>query len=301
MKVFKGIALLLALAVSAPLGATQTTFTTNAGTAANGTLINTAGAPAPLYCNSSGCQTTAPLGMYVTITAWSTPAPVTALGTSPTDTGTWVAAFLAIYGSNGIGISNTQQGTGATAAAPETYAQLTCSSGCPASNPEHVGNVPQHAIDNSGEDDILVVDFGSTGWDVNSFSLGYTCSINSLGTGCNTTTSVTVRAWIGGTAPTNFSANGATGVPSPGGFTSLTLSNDPATGNVTMTDSASTTGRYLVITGSLTGSTDAFKVSKIVATTPTTIQGVPSPGSLPLLGLGLLALTLVRRRFALIA
>src|SRR5450755_2908049 len=146
MEMLKGIGFVLALAVSAPSGAVQSTFITNAGTAATSTLINTAGAPAALYCNSSGCQTTAPSGTYATITAWSTPQsnPQTNLTTSPTDTGNWLPAFLAIYGSNGIGISNTQQGAiSGVAIATETYAQLTCASGCPTTNPEHVSNAPQ--------------------------------------------------------------------------------------------------------------------------------------------------------------
>lgn len=319
MKILKGIALLLALAVSAPSGATQTTFTTNAGTAANSTLINTAGAPAPLYCNSSGCQSTAPSGTYITITAWSTPSPAANSTTSPTDTGTWLSAYLAIYGSNGIGISNTQQLPVSTATM-SAYNQLNCGTAgfpaCPTgSDPEHVSNAPQHAIDNNGVDDILVVDFGSTGWDVNSFSFGYTCNASTGVCGG----AVAVEAWLGGASgsPVNFATesfstnNDLNAVPLTGGFTRLALTNDPLTGGI-VADPGTATGRYLVITGALgagtingvsvNGYSDSFKVSQIVATTSTTTQnGVPSPGSLPLVGLGLLALGIARRRLALIA
>jgi hypothetical protein len=304
----------LAAAVAGAASAAPTTYTTNAGSAANGTLINSGGAPAPLYCNASGCQTTAPSGTYATITAWSTQGPPANSTTSPTDTGTWLQAYLAIYGSWGIGISNTQQGTGATPASPETLAQLTCTSGCPASNPEHVANSPQHAIDNNGVDDFLVVVFGSSGWDVNSFSLGYTCNASTGMCGG----AVAVEAWIGGAnnVPINFatesfnSNNNLNAVPAIGGFSRLNLTNDPLTGGV-VADPGNVTGRYLVITGALgsgtinsgtvNGYSDAFKVSQIVATQTPATPSVPIPGSLPLIGLGLLILTFARWRVAALA
>jgi uncharacterized protein (TIGR03382 family) len=321
MKIINGISLLLALSVSGTVGATM--FTTNAGTAATSTLINSGGAPAAMYCNSSGCQTNVPGSMagYATITAWSTPAPAAASTTSPTDnSGTWLPAYLAIY-SPGIGISNTQQlpvSTGTMSA----YNQLNCGTAgfpaCPSgSNPEHVSNAPQHAIDNNGVDDILVVDFGSSGWDVNSFSLGYTCNASTGVCGG----AVAVEAWIGGAngatidfSTEKFSANGdLNAIPMTGGFSRLTLTNDPLTGGTINAPGTTPTGRYLVITGALAAGTvsdlgtatngysDAFKVSNIIATSTNTGSNVPTPGSLPLLGLGLLALVTIRRRAALIS
>ena len=255
---------------------------------------------------------------YATITAWSTPqsSPQTNSTTSPTDTGIWLPAYLAIYGSNGIGISNTQQGAiSGVAIATETYAQLTCATGCPTTNPEHVGNAPQHAIDNNGVDDILVVDFGSTGWDVNSFSLGYTCNAS---TGASAGT-VAVEAWLGGASGTaiNFATEkfstdqDLNAVPIVGGFTRLTLNNDPSGVGTITAPSTTPTGRYLVLTGALgagtingvavNGYSDAFKVSQIVASQTTVPPSVPIPGSLPLIALGLVALRFARRRFAPIA
>ena len=96
-------------------------------------------------------------------------------------------------------------------------------------------------------------------------------------------------------------------IPTAGGFTRLALTNDPLTGGV-VADAGNVTGRYLVITGALgpgtingvtvDGASDAFKVSQIVATQGLPPSSVPVPGSLPLVGLGLLALTIVRRRVA---
>lgn len=285
-------AVLFGLAISWASGVMATTY--NTATPTSSALL---GLGAKLYCNNLGCTSVQPgdLTGYVTLSAWSTPTAAANTTTSPTENpGTWIQAQLAIYG-GGIGISNQVQ-TGASA--------------------ECFGCSPQHAIDNKIVDDILVVDFGSTGWDVSSFSLGYTCNMDAAGTGCSSST-VGVQAWIGGQngtvvnfASESFDANGLTGKPMTGNFSALSLSPDPVTSNVAIMDSTSTTGRYLVITGALgagmingvavNGYSDAFKVKDIVATKTGGPGGgsVPTPGSFALLALGLFALAFARRRVA---
>ena len=233
-----------------------------------------------IYCSTTTCQTTASglTGSIITMTAYSTPTLQSSTTTSPTDTGNWLNANIAIYGGNGVGISNSPQGATDT-------------------------SVPQHAIDNNGVDDILVVDFGSNNWDVSSFSLGYTCAMNSTASGCVGST-VNVAAWVGGTSAVNFntfggfSGNGAAATLP--GFSALTLSPDPGgSGMRTDTTVPNPVGRYLVITGDLARYTDSFKVSGITATQSTPPGGtVPLPGTVPLLGFGLLAMTWASRRRA---
>jgi hypothetical protein len=205
---------------------------------------------------------------------------------SPDDSGTWVAAQIAMY-SGGIGITNTKQ-TSAT----ETGS-------------------PQHAIDNRGVNDILVIDFGSDNWDVSSFSLGWTCVIPQLADSatdsCPTTGgAVNADAWLGGTGAIDFTSvsfNGS-GVPvAPSGFGTFTqLVLNPDTGGVgTRNNNLGTStaeGRYLIIAGGLSGYSDAFKVSGIDATQNQQIppSQAPAPGSMPLVALGLLALTWVSSR-----
>jgi uncharacterized protein (TIGR03382 family) len=284
-------AMLFALSVAASWGAAATTFNTSTPG------VSPLARGAALWCNSSGCTTTDNTGVagYAKLTAWSTPVAVAA-GAAPSDTGTWVTAQIALYAGGGIGITNDVQLNNVGGTAETTVS-------------------PEHAIDNNGVDDILVVDFGSTGWDVNSFSLGFTANAQTGTTGV----SAAVEAWVGNAFGTeSFSANNdVTALPS-GGFTrlNLTAASDPSTGGVvndcTGTAPCNTTGRYLIITGALgpgitgdTGATagydDAFKVSQIDASNGTTTTSVPTPGSLPLVVLGLLALTIARRRLAVIA
>src|SRR5947207_14710590 len=146
-KMLKLFIALLGLAASLPAAAVTWTTTTSIGlTAAGGSI----------YCSTTTCQTSSSglTGSVMTMNAYSTPT----LGTSTStpDSGNWLTAKIAIYGGYGVGISNTVQGTTDTTS-------------------------PQHAIDNRGVNDILVVDFGSSNSDVRSFSLGWTCTIDSYG------------------------------------------------------------------------------------------------------------------------
>jgi hypothetical protein len=162
---------------------------------------------------------------------------------------------------------------------------------------------PQHAIDNRGVNDMLVVDFnpnnvaGQDYWDVSSFFLGWTCQmLNYSNANLNNNTGicpsgqvgdpVNADAWLGGTGAINFNSVSfdASGVPTIAGQTFKTLALNPdgtigtgARNNNGITDGA--VGRYLVIAGSLSGHTDAFKVKSISAamTTPRPPNGNQVP------------------------
>lgn len=258
----KLLATLAGLAASAPALAVNWTTSNSVALGVTGGSI---------YCSTTTCQTSASglTGSVIKMNAYSTPNQ----GTPTPENGQWLSQKIAIYGGSGVGITNNVQ--------PE-------------------GGAPQHAIDNRLVNDILVVDFGANNWDVSSFNLGYACTINVAGDGCSGST-VNVSAWVGGSGAINFNTMAFSGSGTSAtlpGFQSLVLSNDPG-GAGTKTDSTSHTGRYLVISGDLGSYSSAFKVTGISATQiePPPNQA-PLPGTLPLLGLGLLALGALRARRA---
>lgn len=266
MKKIRTAASLIGLMVCASAGAVTWTTTES--------ISLTSGS---IYCSTTTCNTSATglTGSIMTMSAYSTPGPA---GSPTPDTGNWVNARIAIYGGGGVGISNNEQG-----------------------NSTETG-WPQHAIDNNGINDILVVDFGSNNWDVSSFSLGYTCKMNSSGTSC-WGSNVNVDAWVGGTSPIDFTTVAFSGSGSGAvlpGFSALSLSPDPGGPGLrtNITADPQPLGRYLVIAGTLGSSTQAFKVSGISAnqiSEPPSGQ-VSLPGTLPLLLSGLFGLGALRRR-----
>lgn len=224
-----------------------------------------------IYCSTTTCSTSSSglSGSVIKMSAFATPAAPTS-GT-PVDTGNWVTSRIAMYG-GGVGAAN--------------YNETDVS--------------PQHAIDNWYTNDLLVVDFGSDNWDVSSFSIGWSCTVSGS-TSCSGST-VNPSAWVGGTGAINFTTIGFSGNGSSAtlpGFQALTLTPDAGgTGVRTDTTNPSPLGRYLIIAGDLADYTSAFKVSGISAAqvTPPPPGAVPIPGTLALLVLGLLALTLASRR-----
>lgn len=244
-----------------------------------------------IYCGSNpdSCQAGNSAGLSGSImkmTAYSTPTEIkNADGTPnvnalPPDVGSWVAARMRIYGDSGLGISNNVEPNSSETSASE------------------------HAMDNNGVNDILVVDFNplnlanQNSWDVTSFELGYLC--NALNDACSGAT-VDVQAWIGSSFPNTaagFSGNeGAATLP---GFTALSFTNNGASTATVRNETTTAVGRYLVITGDLSRNKDAFKLKGITANKvppppPPDGNQVPLPGSVPLVGLALLALAWVSR------
>lgn len=272
MNIAKVLIPLVGLAIAAPAGATSWNTAIGVGLTAVGGSI---------YCGTSTstlaatCQSSGSAGLqagFVTLTGYSTPGPEVDTTTSPTDSGDWLDARIAIYSGGGVGISNMVEPN-----ASET-------------------SVSEHAIDNNGINDMFVVDFGSNNWDVSSFSLGYVC--NASNDVCSGAT-VNVAAWVGGSSAIDFntvSFSGEGAAATLPGFSSLAFSPDPG-GTGTRTETTSAMGRYLVIAGDLARYTDAFKVSGVAATQFTPPGGsVPLPGTVPLIVLGLLALTWASRR-----
>lgn len=272
MNITKLILPLLGFAVAAPASAVTWTTTNGISTTATG---------ASIYCSTTTCNTSGSglTGSVMTMRAYSTPN-VAGGNVSPSESGNWINAKLAIYSGSGVGITNTAQSSGETSS-------------------------PQHAIDNYLVNDILVVDFGSNNWDVTSFNIGWSCYMVSSGSSCSGG-NVNVDAWVGGTSAIDFNSVSFSGSGSSAtlpGFTALTLSPDPGgTGLRTdTTPNPQPLGRYLVITGNLAGYTDSFKISGISANQVTPPTGVPLPGTVPLFMLGLLALGFASRRRAVAA
>ena len=289
VKTIKAIGFIGALAFSAAASAVSVTWNTNQPG------ISEQAPGVSIFCGStSTCQVgnaTGLTGSIIKLTAWSTASLTNASATtSADDTGAWLAAKIAIFGGNGIGISNT-----------------VVSALQPRDGNGNEFSPSQHTMDNRGVDDILVIDFNPLGlannsnWDVTSFSLGFLCAIDAAGTNC-AGTSVNADAWGG--APTgtfglaNEAFSGGAGSTLPG-FTALTLTNDPSS-NTLRADASSPNpvGQFLVITPGLGGFSDGFKISSIVANTPTGNQAAPLPGTVPLLALGFLSFMLTHRRFS---
>jgi hypothetical protein len=306
MKIMKMLSILAGVAVWGSAGAIE--WATNRSSSIPLNLDS-------IWCSTTACNKTATgtglTGSVIKLTAYSTQiiSATNSGNASPDDSGTWVKAQIDMY-SDGVGITNVRQTFSSSAGVAS----------------EGTGS-PQHAIDNRGVNDILVIDFnprntvGQDYWDVSSFYLGWTCqmlnnataTVNSNSGICPTSTpnqvgkAVNADAWLGGTSEiTNFlNMSFSGGVPTIGGqtFTSLALNPDGTIGVGARNNSGATDlakGRYLIIAPSLAGHTDAFKVKSISAsmtTPPPPPNGhqVPVPGSVPLVGLALLALAWVSR------
>lgn len=242
------------------------------------------GTTAEMYMTSGG-QTLKVRG-YSTQTLSSTPTTV-----APS-TGLWKGANVFNYG-GGFGISNTV-GT-------DIYE----------------GSQPEHATDNNQIFDVLVFELPTAGFDLEAFRLGW--ATEAYAPDQTVTGEADIQAYFGGNSlGANYDfknacftgcANTGSGSAAKGdlaylGFTDL-MNNGANTingsnvysGTDVAVPGAAPAGRYLVMTGALNGTNDAFKVEMVKGSC--CAGGVlPEPGTFALLGLGVFGLVALRRRRA---
>ena len=280
------------LAVSVVAGATTWGYETNV----SGTF-SAAGNPGPggnftttslsVYCAASVCHTVNDFALgtpVIRLKAYRTTEAASPLTTGNVAEGTqtWAETQLVLTTFGPSGYSNKAFGI----KAPDD------------------GSNQERGIDNNGYDDVLLIDFMSAGWDVKSITLGFACNINT-GTGqcISGATTANVKAWIGNTLPTAFSVAGTAGFDAASGFKPLdfgatSLSAGTGGNTVPITEGTTHKGQYLVLTGDLARNMDSFTLKGIKADKVVSPPGgnrVPVPGSLPLVGLALLALAWVSR------
>lgn len=157
---------------------------------------------------------------------------------------------------------------------------------------------PNHSIDNYGKDDVVVFQFASSGFDPESFMIGWKNGNNG---------DTDVRAWIGGdslAAGYNFTGVGFSDLASLG-FTLFTFNNVAL--DTAKNFNTALTGQYLIFAPALYNSGgadrnyDYFKLSQIAAqyAGPPPQQPdnpVSEPGTAALLGIAFAGLWANRRR-----
>lgn len=188
-------------------------------------------------------------------------------------------------------------------------------------NSSDVGS-PQHAIDNTGFTDAIVLNFGNMSFDLDKISIGWKGNSSGVNNGTGADADVSVFRYTGiETAPTpagtalTKAALAADGWELIGNYADLSTSSAKSVNSTSKTSSWWLISAYNVNYGSSTGvdqgaansggttglqsGNDYFKLLSVAGTATvksTPPQGVPEPGSLALIGLGLMGVVAVRRR-----
>ena len=214
------------------------------------------------------------------VRAYST---ATVQNSSTNPTGQWITADLANY-AGGFGVKNRVSGD------------------------TNEGVDPEHATDNNQVVDLLVFELpAGQVWDLDAFRLGWA---NEVG-GSGTESRADVQAWFGGAGlASNFdftkvcftgcSGSGISTLAALDGGSFARLDGTAFNGeNVvqgqTMSVTGTQAGRYLVMSGQLGEQNDHFKLEMLKATGTNGGGQTPVPGTLALLGLGLVGLRSLRR------
>lgn len=150
---------------------------------------------------------------------------------------------------------------------------------------------PQHAIDNNGKDNFLLIEFDNPSYLLEKFKIGWKSGDSD------------VEVWVGGgDLGPGFSLNSYDAALCGGycayadlatlGFTKVKVFEDVAI-NSWISVNTDVTGRYAIFAGQYGESNDYFKLSGIQGTE---VVQVPEPGTMALMGTGLVVIGGILRR-----